>query len=122
MRQFTGHHTLLSVCNECSTVVAGDTTSFDLWYDTPEKAAARIEIIQKSINFLSDLYGDAYNNGTTNCFSNAPCECCESHKAGERYEVLFIQLEIDEDSSEEESSEEESSEDDSEYESETVEL
>lgn len=112
MRHQTAHHTIIYVCIECSTVVAGDNTAFDLWYDTPEQAEKQIDIIQKSINFLSDLYGDAYNNGTTNCFSNAPCECCGSHKAGERYEIVLITLEIDE----------ESIEDDSDYESETVEL
>jgi len=117
MRHQTAHHTIINVCTECSTVVAGDTTSFDLWYDTPEQAAERLDIIQKSINFLSDLYGYAHNNGTTDEFSNQPCECCGSHLAGERHEIVLITLEIDE-----ESSEEESSEDDSEYESETVEL
>ena len=117
MRHQTGHHTFINVCIECSTVIAGDNTAFDLWYDTPEQAAKQIDIIQKSINFLSDLYGDAFYQKRTDEFSNSSCECCGTYLAGERHEIVFVQLEIDE-----ESSEEESSEDDSEYESETVEL
>lgn len=82
--------TELMICADCFTAEAGDTSSFDYWYN-PGESEQRLAEVQSALDALPGLrhLGDSEEAEE---FSTRSCDCCGSDLAGQRYPLTTVEL------------------------------
>jgi len=80
--------TTIEACSDCFTYASGDLSSFDYYY-SEEEAEKLISHIEERTTELCEELG-YMTTGDSRGFSNSRCECCNSHLAGDRHELIFI--------------------------------
>jgi|3_EtaG_2_1085321.scaffolds.fasta_scaffold18850_4 hypothetical protein len=78
----------IEACSDCYTYASGDLSSFDYYYDK-EESERLIGHIEERTTELCNEHG-YMTQGDSLGFSNSSCECCNSHLAGDRHELVFI--------------------------------
>mgnify|MGYP003132199530 CR=1 FL=1 len=78
----------IEACSDCYIYASGDLSSFDYYY-SEEEAEKRIAHIEECTTELCEEHG-YMTTGESLGFSNWSCECCHSHLAGDRHELVFI--------------------------------